>query len=273
MAEGRADGPVWEEYASVASHPLRQVFMPGLVWRIAQDFGHRPLRILEVGSWCGLSALTWAHALGEHNGAQGEITCVDPWAPYLDTEINPSDDYALLDETARSGDPYGTFLHNIGFAPDGVKIVHHRARSDAALPALEAESFDIVYLDGDHSYRAALADIELSRRLVRDGGMLCGDDLEFQAHELGDRLPDDPDGPEYIVDALTESAYHPGVTRAVAEAFGPVSAWVGFWAMRRRGKAWEPVSLDGMPFYVPPHLPPEYVMYIKSAILDGLGEG
>ena len=32
------------------ANPLRQVFMIGVIWRLAHDFGREPLNLVEVGS-------------------------------------------------------------------------------------------------------------------------------------------------------------------------------------------------------------------------------
>jgi hypothetical protein len=159
-------------------------------------------------------------------------------------------------------------VHNVSFAPTGIDIVSHRARGDEALPAFDPGAYDIVYLDGDHSHAAVAKDIELSRPLVRDGGVLCGDDLEIQAHEI-EAVSERPEGlPDYVVEPATGRTFHPGVTRAVGEAFGPVSAWMGFWALRGHAGSWRRVSLEGMPFFVPPHLPKSHLTYIKKILMS-----
>jgi tetratricopeptide (TPR) repeat protein len=62
---------------------------------------------------------------------------------------------------------------------------------------------------------------------------------------------------DYILDPRTKVNFHPGVSLAVGEIFGTVSAWEGFWAMRRRGTGWEMVELPGaLPgqLHIPQHL-------------------
>jgi len=58
---------------------------------------------------------------------------------------------------------------------DGKRAVVLKARStDAAL--LFSRELDFVFLDGDHSYEAVVADIEAWRSKIRIGGWLCGHD-------------------------------------------------------------------------------------------------
>src|SRR5689334_19134001 len=111
----------------------------------------RPLRVLEVGSWVGCSALTWAqaiaHFLPDHRGS---VLCVDPWAPYLSSaQANRPGVYPVMDFALQHDIPYGLFLYNISFAPPGVSVDHFRGPSRQVLPYLAPLSFDIVYVDGD----------------------------------------------------------------------------------------------------------------------------
>src|SRR5690348_4877464 len=48
-----------------------------------------PLNILEIGSWAGASAISWALALRDTRHP-GRITCVDPWEPYF-SEVDQQD--------------------------------------------------------------------------------------------------------------------------------------------------------------------------------------
>src|ERR1700694_4015714 len=43
------------------------------------------IEILEIGTWSGASAVSWASAL-KKLGAGGHVTCVDAWLPYFDLE-------------------------------------------------------------------------------------------------------------------------------------------------------------------------------------------
>jgi hypothetical protein len=43
---------------------LRQVYMAAIIWRLAKDFSSTGLQALEVGSWYGVSTLTWAPCYG-----------------------------------------------------------------------------------------------------------------------------------------------------------------------------------------------------------------
>jgi len=126
-----------------------------------------------------------------------------------------------------------------------------------------AGQFDLVFVDGAHTYHQVLQDLTNSARLLRDGGILCGDDLELQAAQVDMQFTLQNTQSDFIQDPKTGKWYHPGVTRALAGYFGhqEVSAWEGFWAMRVRGTGgdevnWERVAIEmgNLDVVVPEHL-------------------
>jgi SAM-dependent methyltransferase len=135
-------------------------------------------------------------------------------------------------------------------------VVEIRGASADVLPTLRDGDFDVVFLDGDHTFASVEADIGEAKRLVREGGIICGDDLERQADEC------DPETLARLIASGADSAddkgsgesFHPGVTVAVGEALGHVSAWDGFWAVRRREDSFETISMDGRKIEIPEHL-------------------
>jgi hypothetical protein len=61
---------------------------------------------------------------------------------------------------------------------------------------------------------------------------------EIDKHLPRTRLEED-----VVRDACTGRDFHPGVTMAVGEFFGDVSAYAGFWVMQKAGGAWRKVAL------------------------------
>jgi hypothetical protein len=56
------------------------------------------------------------------------------------------------------------------------RVIVHRERSLAAAEMFEAETFDLVYIDGDHTHSAVRADLVTWSPLVKPSGVLAGDD-------------------------------------------------------------------------------------------------
>lgn len=257
LAEGR---PYFGPHLFARNGPLHtHLYLQALV--DAQLARSAPVsHILEIGSWAGASALTWANAVLSLTGKYPFILCVDPWRQYFNPKEICTDHerypvYCELAAIANSGKIFELFLHNIGSM--GLREYVHPFRGTSAqlLPLLCEQSFDVVYIDGDHSYDAVLVDLKESSRLVREGGILCGDDLKLQLHEADWAANDENKNRDRIRDPRTGVFYHPGVARAVGEFFGPVSSWEGVWAMRKSANGWSPVELETPPrFTLPTHL-------------------
>jgi predicted O-methyltransferase YrrM len=250
------DAPYFpDRLVSIQSGPdsmIRHVWQTAAVC-LAKD-APRPLRILEIGSWAGHSTLTWAEAVGKFE-RDGTILCVDPWGRYLAAEdlkaASPA--YRAMDAAVDLDLIYGLFLHNIGFADRRVRVDHIRGRFDAIAPYLADAQFDIVYIDGSHYYPDVAHDIAEAKRLVRDGGLVCGDDLEHQLADVDEAFVRAAVAKDYVVDPRGRGM-HPGVTLAVAEAFGRVADYSGFWIMRREGAAFREVKLHQAQVFIPSHL-------------------
>jgi predicted O-methyltransferase YrrM len=214
-----------------------------------------PIRILEIGSWAGASAVTWARAL-QALGRTGGVTCIDTWRPYLEAGTGVGAHYRDMTEAAESGDVYRLFLHNLKAC--GVdSMVTHRTVDSRDLPTIFAPgSFDIVYIDGGHSLPYVRSDISAATDLVGAGGIICGDDLELQHHEVDatDHATAVASGVDYTCAQRAQQNYHPGVTEGVAEAFGLVANHEGFWAVERDGANWVPAALDCSKAELPPHI-------------------
>ena len=226
----------------------RNSVLHSFVALMAGERARQPLHILEVGSMIGESAIVWHQGLREHNDGQGRIVCVDPWVAYegkagvgqqLDNDQN---------RQLASGEALAQFHDNIARAGAADSIEVRRGCSDDILPALTKDSFDIVYIDGDHSYAQVRKDLANAAPLVRDGGLLCGDDLEVLFGECNQALclKWAELGAEYVRDPATGLGFHPGVTLAVWRQFGAVSRWGLTWAMQRSGTDWQKVVLPNI---------------------------
>ena len=62
----------------------------------------------------------------------------------------------------------------------GGEVIVIRGKSAHVMASLKPETFDFVYVDGSHYYWDVFRDIELAKMLIKDGGCLCGDDLETE---------------------------------------------------------------------------------------------
>lgn len=237
------------------SPPVRHGYLEALVRVVSSEKARGPIQILEIGSWAGASAITWSKAL-EKLGREGKVTCVDKWQPYFEEAIETDSHYQQMNQAARDGKIFNLFLHNIRAAHVSHIIDYRIGNARDILPVLPRTTFDIVYIDGSHLFESVRADITEAKRLVQDGGIICGDDLELQKfqintleHKSALNLNKD-----YVLSSKGSAYYHPGVTEAVAVEFGEVSSWEGVWATRKQGPRWIRVELDSASIEIPSHI-------------------
>src|SRR4029077_6478743 len=75
LAQGRVYfGP---RHRASQGTPTRLHYMLATVRLLALRRCGRPLRILEIGSWAGGSALTWAEGIARYNAGKGSVLCID----------------------------------------------------------------------------------------------------------------------------------------------------------------------------------------------------
>lgn len=145
-----------------------------LLFRLAR--GTRPLTIVEIGRFKGGSTMVLAAAM-----AQGSTL----WS--YDLHLAPRPDLVGTDLDAELGQA----LDRLGL-DDGVHLVVGDSRTVDLPPG----PYDILFVDGDHSYEGAKADFARWSPRVRDGGHLLFHDA---------------------VDTGSYGNLYPGVQRAVAE--------------------------------------------------------
>lgn len=134
---------------------------------------------VEVGCWLGDSSAYMVHRCREI-GKAASLHFVDTWGPYLDGNKNPNLDWM---REAISQCP-GQDMAPVWLARmecDGLlstNVYQHKAKSVDFAAELPDGSVDAVFIDGDHAYEAAKADIRAWLPKVKLGGMLCGDDFD-----------------------------------------------------------------------------------------------
>jgi predicted O-methyltransferase YrrM len=117
------------------------------------------LRIIEIGSYTGESTLIFAKHFKE-------VISVDPYIN--DYDINDmACSYASFDKV------YQQFLKNT-LSIQNVKSI--RDTSQNAISVLKEEKWDVVYIDGIHTFEGVLSDIENYKTIIKPEGFICGHD-------------------------------------------------------------------------------------------------
>lgn len=137
----------------------------------------RPHLIIEVGTWLGASAIRMAGMLRER-GLDATIVCVDTW---LGSAIHwrTAEYRAQLD--LHNGYPrlYHAFLANVAAAghQDIIVPIPQTAENASRMLADLGLKADMIYIDGDHEGTAVYTDLANYWPLLREGGIMFGDDF------------------------------------------------------------------------------------------------
>lgn len=123
-------------------------------------------RILEVGCWKGRS--TKALALS----TPGSVFAIDAWDKTLD---DPEGTYGEALERGWAA-IYTDFLANLMYERESGKVKIARCPFQDSDGILANESFNMIFIDGDHRYEAVKRDIAISFDLAESGALLCGHD-------------------------------------------------------------------------------------------------
>ena len=151
---------------------LRSLGFGWLYFALAQVI--EPRRILIVGSGRGFSVACFA--LGIERNPDAQLVFVDPGYEAWSVEDTADNATGFWKDAATTASYFASSLglHNVRHLP---------LRSDEALAQLrrEGERFDLVLIDGEHSYKQALADFRSAWDLLSKNGLLlahdarCGD--------------------------------------------------------------------------------------------------
>jgi predicted O-methyltransferase YrrM len=263
------------QFSAFQSPPVRYALIANLARYVLK--GKTEVRILELGTWAGASAITFGFVIRELGISNSKIICIDQWNKYFVSQ-DSSLHYKRMNAAIAHGEIQDLFNHNIKVCGLGDLVEIKKASSREALPELESEGFDFVYIDGSHKKDDVLYDLQQAKRLVRSGGVICGDDLELLKPQVDSRahqvvLGQDAD---FVVDPRTGVSYHPGVTEAIAGMFDNVWQEHGLWCVKRSDDQWSVPDFRAGDLEIPTHL--QHAVEIPYGVLKGyeffqLGEG
>lgn len=144
---------------------------------VAKQIGDRPLKMAEIGTWVGESAI----ALLGGAPKDSTIYCVDTW------EGTPSDRTGRI---AKEVDVWKFFEQNAGeLLGNTIRPVIGKSE-DVASTFIDPQELDLLFIDGDHTREGVLTDINSWFRHVATHGLICG-------HDFCEAFPE-------VIEAVTE---------------------------------------------------------------------
>lgn len=154
----------------------------GVAYRLADNWfpyvtldPSKPIRYAEVGAFYGANMVSVAETYGKHSDST--LIAIDPWTDYADYPEYKGQQMTIYDAFQRN-------MYACGLA-DRVNV--KRGYSNEVLPTLEDNSFDIIYIDGNHEPEYVLEDAVLAFRKLKVGGRLIFDDYGWGGPDLTKR--------------------------------------------------------------------------------------
>jgi predicted O-methyltransferase YrrM len=160
-------------------------------------------KILEIGSWKGLSTSVIAKYLKPRNG---HVYCVDSW--------QGNEGVGAIHKTAQYKDILSTFRRNMNLLGYSSMVHPLVGKCDEILPLLSDKTFDLIFIDADHRKTPLLNDLNHAARLVKANGIICGDDCDEAYSEAKDGFYREHCEIDYF------DRVHCGVVLALHEKFG-----------------------------------------------------
>jgi len=142
----------------------------------------KPLTVVEVGSWKGLSAYTMCNILKANKHTDANVICIDTWlgAPEFWTWGNNDKDRGVsLNKISGYPSVFYTFTKNMKASGHSDMIAPLPLPSTEAIHVLKHYNIqpDIIYIDASHEYESVKKDMELYWDTLKPGGMMFGDDF------------------------------------------------------------------------------------------------
>ena len=185
-----------------------------------QKISDKNIILLEVGCYAGQSTIEFAKVLsGKFNDYH--IFCLDKWKGYFSSKDSKTNwTYRYVNKNLNNGNVKKLFFHNIESAKISEKITTIVGSNEKILKILPKNYFNIIYLDASHYYEDVLNNLRDSEKLIKEGGVIMGDDFELTYREVDQDFARQNLNKDFIIDPLTNSGYHVGVTTALHDYYG-----------------------------------------------------
>jgi SAM-dependent methyltransferase len=154
----------------------------GVAYRLANNWfpyvtpdSSKPIKYAEVGAFYGANMVSVAETYGVH--PDSTLIAIDPWTDYVDYPEYKGEQMSI----------YNAFVDNMEVCGLSERVTVKRGYSHEVLPTLEDNSFDIIYIDGNHEPEYVLEDAVLAFRKLKVGGRLIFDDYGWGGPDLTKR--------------------------------------------------------------------------------------
>jgi len=136
----------------------------------------RPTTVVEIGVWGGKSLIPMAYAMKSLN--QGSCYGIDPWDNQASIVGMEGANYDWWEKVDHEGILNG-LISKIALYQLFPQITLIRSTSQNAAPI---ENIDMIHIDGNHSEESSMFDVNKWVPLVRKGGIVIFDDVDWPSN-------------------------------------------------------------------------------------------
>jgi cephalosporin hydroxylase len=142
---------------------------------LKNTFSKNPVNVIEIGARYGESSKVILNSLKVN-----KYIIIDPYTSYdeynndgFNKIISDDNDDNIFNKTKNELE----YLHN--------NMVFYRTFSTDTntINAIEDNSIDLIFIDGNHTYKYVLDDLENYYPKLNKNGIICGDDFFMRTHE------------------------------------------------------------------------------------------
>jgi predicted O-methyltransferase YrrM len=136
---------------------------------VGQAVSEKSVSVLEIGTLFGIGAIAVMDVL-RREGKASHLTVIDPLEGYYGRARDIMTGQAVSERVFRDN------LRIAGIPDEDVTVIKGMSATAEAIEAAARRSYDLLVIDGDHSYAGVKADFENYSPFVRLGGFVIFDD-------------------------------------------------------------------------------------------------
>jgi len=139
---------------------------------VARAIGGDHLRLLEIGTLFGVNVIA-IHDSASCFFRRVSLTLIDPLDGYYGAEnVDANTGLCVTRDILQRN------LDRLMIPPTDYRIIQEYSTSPAAAERASQQNYNLLFIDGDHTYEGVKKDFELYSRLLEHGGYLVFDDYQ-----------------------------------------------------------------------------------------------
>lgn len=138
-------------------------------------FGINPINVLEIGARYGESSKIILKYLNVN-----KYNIVDPYISYGDYS---NDCFNNIIGNDKDNKIFKTVKKELYKLHDNINFYRTFSNDKNTIDQIKDNSIDLIFIDGNHSYKYVLEDLENYSPKLKKGGILCGDDFFMRKKE------------------------------------------------------------------------------------------